>query len=124
MKKIMLVMILFVVSLSFAEEVATSLGDYEIIESDRAKKSGIAMISVGTAAIAGGAVLIYTGVNEKSGFIGALGGALAGVGLYLDVHSVFMFKKSKDILDEAKKREPLELGVQFTPNSLSLVGHF
>lgn len=116
MKRVILALLL--ISLS-----ATTLfaqGDYNdfiISESKRFKGGGLAMAISGLAMIGGGAAMMTNDSDKAT----AMGVGLLSAGVALDIGSIFMFRKSKQILEDGRANEtaPVSLfvspeGVQFS----------
>ena len=120
-----LFLLTFVVS-TFAEEdaIPASYNDFQIKEAAKAKNAGIALITFGTLSILGGSAAIYAGVSNKSAGSSVMGGALACIGLALDIQSILMFKKSKSILKDSRDSEKLPISLLVSPNSLAFALRF
>jgi hypothetical protein len=120
MKSAIIILILLAsVATTFAQE---NYNDFVQQEAKRYKGGGIAMLVSGVAMIGGGAAMIYN--KDSDGGATAMGATLIGLGVGLDVASIFVFKKRRALIDNAKASETAPLSLYLAPNGATFTYRF
>lgn len=88
--------------------------DFVISESKRYKGGGLAMVISGVAMIGGGAAMISNDSDKAT----AMGIGLLSTGVALDIGSIFMFRKSKQILEDARSSETAPVSFFVSPQGV------
>ncbi len=109
-------LIIMITSALFAQD---NYEDFVIQESKRSKTGGIAMITSGVLMTAGGAAVLLSDSETKW-----MGATILGTGLALDVGSIFMFVRSKRILEDARNQETSPISFYIKPNGAQFVYSF
>lgn len=119
MKK--LIVILLVIALAAQTVMAQgNFEDYAEAEAKRYKGGGIAMLVGGLAMIGGGAAMM----SNDSKYATAMGVGMLTAGVAVDVGSIFMFRKSKQILEDARENEEVPVSFLVSPNGAQFVWRF
>ncbi len=109
-------LIIMVTSALFAQD---NYEDFVIQESKRFKTGGIAMVASGVLMTAGGAAVLANDSDAEW-----MGATLLATGLALDVGSIFMFVRSKRILEDARNQETSPVAFYIKPNGAQFVYNF
>jgi len=110
---------LVVLFLSLSLYAQGNYDDYIQEQSKKYKTGGIAMLVGGTLMIGGGVAMISNS-SDKTKVMGAV---LTAGGVAIDVASIFIFKKRKQLLEDANK-DSSPISLYLSPNSIKFTYRF